>query len=415
MPSTSGVSGTLFTYPGNPRAHLIQIAAQYGGSTIAIDEKFTFGTTEKTPEFTKKFPFGVVPAFECAQGCLNETMAIASFVGSAILRGEDEFSRAQVTQWMNLAETQVFPAACKILYPCWGLMPNNKAVVGKGHEAINAIMQSLDQYLEPRTYLVGERVTLADISLAIYMRDLFSMIFDETVRNKYLNVTRWFTTIVNQDEFLRITGETALCVKPAQFDSKLFAQNNPKPAKKEAPKKEAPKPREEKKEAPPPPAKKVPFSHLAPTKLDLDEWKRTYKNKTLEEQKAFFKEFYVPGEWSAWLLEFNGKPFVQDYRANNLIRGVMQRMDALKRYAFGIFKLFVQGPKFQLIGLFFGRGDKNIFLESEDFQQDIDCFDVSEVKLTEADGEKFFWDIIGNTITDIKGFENDPEGHVFMI
>ena len=29
---------------------------------------------------------------------------------------------------MNMAETQLYPAACQVLYPCWGLMPNNKNV-----------------------------------------------------------------------------------------------------------------------------------------------------------------------------------------------------------------------------------------------------------------------------------------------
>ena len=42
--------------------------------------------------------------------------------------------------------------------------------------------------------------------------------FDEATRNTYVNVTRWFDTIMHQDEVVRILGETPLCVKPAQFD-----------------------------------------------------------------------------------------------------------------------------------------------------------------------------------------------------
>ena len=45
-------------------------------------------------------------------------------------------------------------------------------------------------------------------------------IFDEAKRNSFTNVTRWFTTIVNQDEVLRILGPTSLCEKPAQFDGR---------------------------------------------------------------------------------------------------------------------------------------------------------------------------------------------------
>ena len=45
---------------------------------------------------------------------------------------------------------------------------------------------------------------------------------DENRRNSYVNVTRWFTTIMNQDEVIRVLGQTTLCVKPAQFDGLLI-------------------------------------------------------------------------------------------------------------------------------------------------------------------------------------------------
>merc|ERR1712110_1352925 len=99
------------------------------------------------------------------------------------------------------------------------------------------------------------------------MGDLYSMIFDEATRTTYINVTRWFDTIMHQDEVMRVLGETSFCVKPAQFDAKLFAQNNPKQKKEAAPKKEATPKRDQpkKEEAAPsePPKqekKKAPFS-----------------------------------------------------------------------------------------------------------------------------------------------------------
>ena len=36
------------------------------------------------------------------------------------------------------------------------------------------------------------------------------------------NVTRWFTTIMNQPEALRVLGVTELCVKAAQFDGTWY-------------------------------------------------------------------------------------------------------------------------------------------------------------------------------------------------
>ena len=51
---------TLYSYPNNPRAQLIQISAQYGGSDVKLAADFAFGVTNKSPEFTAKFPFGQV-------------------------------------------------------------------------------------------------------------------------------------------------------------------------------------------------------------------------------------------------------------------------------------------------------------------------------------------------------------------
>ena len=51
--------------------------------------------------------------------------------------------------------------------------------------------------------------------------------FDESSRASYVNVTRWFDTIVHQDEVVRILGETSYCVKPAQFDGELMRERDP--------------------------------------------------------------------------------------------------------------------------------------------------------------------------------------------
>ena len=51
---------TLFTYPENFRAQKALIAAKYSGAELKVPADFVFGETNKTPEFTKKFPLGKV-------------------------------------------------------------------------------------------------------------------------------------------------------------------------------------------------------------------------------------------------------------------------------------------------------------------------------------------------------------------
>ncbi len=43
-------------------------------------------------------------------------------------------------------------------------------------------------------------------------------------RKPYVNVTRWFTTVINQPNVKAVIGEIVLCTKMAEFDAKKFAE-----------------------------------------------------------------------------------------------------------------------------------------------------------------------------------------------
>merc|ERR1712096_504579 len=122
------VAGTLFTYPDNFRAQKALIAAKYSGAQLTVAKDFVFGETNKTPDFLKKFPLGKVPAFEGSDGVLlTESNAIAYYVANDELRGGSEASaRAQVVQWMCMADNEILPASCTWVFPTMGIMQFNK-------------------------------------------------------------------------------------------------------------------------------------------------------------------------------------------------------------------------------------------------------------------------------------------------
>merc|ERR1719370_2034944 len=84
------------------------------------------------------------------------------------------------------------------------------------------------------------------------MLSLFKSVLDPAFRKPYINVTRWFTTVINQPNVKAVLGDVVLCAKMAEFDSKKWAEFSGK-GKKEDKKKEAkPQPKKEEKK----PAKK---------------------------------------------------------------------------------------------------------------------------------------------------------------
>merc|ERR1712212_893337 len=250
-------NGTLYTYPENFRAFKALIAAQYSGSKVTVDGNFVFGETNKSEAFLKKFPLGKVPAFETSDGkCIFESNAIAWAVANEQLRGKSALEQAQVVSWMNFADNEILPASCTWVFPCLGIMQFNKGSTERAKEDVKKALSALNSHLLTHTYLVGERITLADITVTCTLMHLYQYVLEPAFRKPFQNVNRWFTTMINQPQVKSVIGEFKLCEKMAQFDNKKFSEVQGKlgkggDKKKEQPKKEQPKKEQPKKEATP--------------------------------------------------------------------------------------------------------------------------------------------------------------------
>lgn len=391
------VAGTLYTYPDNFRAQKALIAAKYSGAEVKVPTDFVFGETNKTPEFTKKFPLGKVPAFEGTDGTLlTESNAIAYYVANEELRGgSDAAARAQVVQWMCWADGEILPASCTWVFPCMGIMQYNKSSTDKAKEDIKVALEALNAHLLTRTFLVGERISLADIAVSCTMLNLFHYVLDPSFRKPYVNVTRWFTTVINQPNVKAVIGEQVLCTKMAEFDAKKFAEFSGKGAKKEEkkkePKKEEKKPqpekkKEEKKEKkeeagdddfPMEPKKKDPLDELpAGTLFNLEEWKRFYSNNDEDASIAWFWEHFDAENYSIWRGDYKyNEELTQVFMSCNLIGGMFQRLEKMKKNAFASCCLFGENNNSSISGIWVWKGQNLAFELSEDWQIDYASYD----------------------------------------
>merc|ERR1712036_90303 len=155
----------------------------------------------------------------------TESNAIAYYVANDELRGgSDAAARAQVVQWMCMADNEILPASCTWVFPTMGIMQYNKNATDRAKEDVKAALKTLNDHLLTRTFLVGERVTLADIAVACTLLNLYKQVLDPSFRKPFMNVTRWFTTVINQPNAKDVIGSFALCSKMAEFDAKKFAE-----------------------------------------------------------------------------------------------------------------------------------------------------------------------------------------------
>ncbi|KAK3587768.1 hypothetical protein CHS0354_042728 [Potamilus streckersoni] len=393
-------SGTLYTYPGNFRAYKALIAAEYSGSKVTVDSSFVFGETNKSDDFLAKFPLGKVPAFESSSGdCIFESNAIAHYVGNSKLLGSSQKDQAQIQQWINFADNEILPASCTWVFPCLGITQYNKQETEKAKEQMKLALGVLNHYLQTRTFLVGERISQADIAVACNLLLAYQYVLDQNFRQAYTNVNRWFVTLINQPQFKKVIGDFKLCEKMAEFDAKKYAelhggsggkkekekkdkgsaQQQKQEPKQEKKKKEKPKEEEEEEDddgIPREKESKDPFAQLPKGTFDMDAFKREYSNKdTLTEALPYLWEKFDKENYSIWFCEYK---YPQElklvFMTCNLVSGMFQRVDKMRKCAFGSMCIFGEDNNNTISGVWIWRGKDLAFLLSTDWQVDYESY-----------------------------------------
>jgi len=396
-------AGTLYTYPDSFRAQKILIAAEYSGTKINVPP-FIVGKDNKTQEFLKKFPLGKVPAFETSDGkCLYESNAIAQYVCNDQLLGTNKFDAALIQQYVNFADQEILPAAATWVFPTLGLMQFNKQATEEAMGDIKKCMTVLNNALLTRTFLVGERVTLADIAVCSNLVMLYQQVMEPSFRAPFGNVNRWFMTVINQPQCKKVLGEVKLCERMATFDSKKYFALHPKKdgkkkdnkgkeqhQKDQKPKQEKPKEEKPKEEEKPKPKATNPLAELPPSSFDIDAWKKVYMNSEYDVSIPNLWENFDREGYSFWFSDYQYSDDLNMlFMTTNLITGMFQRIEKLKKTCLGAVMVFGENKDNCIAGLWILRGQKLVFDLCEDWNVDAPSYKWTKLDPdNEADKKK---------------------------
>ncbi|KAL8009663.1 putative elongation factor 1B gamma, S-crystallin, Thioredoxin-like superfamily [Plasmopara halstedii] len=357
----------LFTYPGNYRAFKVLIAAEYNGINIELPE-FDMAKDTKSSAFKSKTPIGKVPLLETEEGCIFESGAIARYIARLRpdlgLYGKTFFESGQIDGWIDFSAFELEVPLEVWVHPILGVGKFHAAASTKAKADVRKVLQTLENHLHLRTYLVGEQVTLADIVVASSLVYPFKFVLDKEFRKPFPAVIRWFTTLVNQPEFQAVVGDVPL------IDVALTAVGDNsavKTVKKDAPKKEKAGPKKEKvvvKEEEPKPKKvEHPLAVLnreKPSSMNLDAWKVQYSNtKNLADAMTWFWEHLDTEGYSLWFCDYNyNNENTKMFMTCNAVGGFLQRSEAMRKYAFGVMDVCgAEGSEIIITGCWLFRGD----------------------------------------------------------
>jgi len=375
------VAGTLYTYPESARAVKVRVAAAYSGAQLKVVE---------VQAADKQHPH--VPYFESddKKVHLMEANAIAYFLANEQLRGATAEQTSQILQWVNYGSQDVYSAVASWVFPALSLVESTPQNINRAKDDLRRIFACLNEHLKTRTFLVGERLSLADVALAADLLLAFRHVADEQFRKPFANVNRWFQTVVNQTQFKSAAGEVQLAVRAPEFNAEAYAQlkkeTAAKPAKQEKPKAEPkpkaeakkPEPKEEEEEdaAAAEEPKTDPFAIMPKGTFNMDEFKREYSNKdTLTVAIPYFWSHFDKENYSIWYCEYKyPQELTQVFMTSNLIAGMYQRIERLRKNAFGSMCVFGENNNNIIAGVWVWRGHELVFPMCTDWTTDYESY-----------------------------------------
>ncbi|KAL8404115.1 hypothetical protein RB594_009103 [Gaeumannomyces avenae] len=356
--------GKLYTYEKNPRSTAILAVAKANDKELEVVNTSSASAPAGYLALNK---LSKVPTFVGSDGyVLSECIAIAIYVTSqnekTTLLGKTKQDYASILKWMSFFNSEVLPPMGAWYMPLLGKDTYNKKVVEETSKKTLKAISVVEEHLKNNTFLVGERITLADLfSVGIIARG-FEFFFDKQWRQEYPHTTRWYTTVYQQPIYSAVAPPLELLETP-----KL---TNTPPKKAEQPKKEAPKPKaapaqgndegEEEEEKPKPKAKH-PCDLLPKASVPIDEWKRQYSNNPVPAAMEWFWKNINFEEYSLWKVEYKyneelGIPFM----SCNLIGGFEQRLEASRKFLMGSASVYGDGKGSFIQGAFVIRGQDHV-------------------------------------------------------
>ncbi|KAK4101233.1 glutathione S-transferase [Parathielavia hyrcaniae] len=219
--------GRVYSYPNNYRVLRLHVLAALNDLTLEDAPDFQVGVTNRTPEFLAKFPLGKVPAFESGDGTLHltEGQAIARYVAesgprAAQLLGdpEDTTTRALVEQWACFATQELEANLTPSLLMCmYKLVPYDETRYAHHVAAYERALGALEAAVsgpggeKKKKFLVGERLTLADVMVAGVLQLATRVLVDAEMRKVLPGVEAYLKGIMELPEMRVAFPPLELC------------------------------------------------------------------------------------------------------------------------------------------------------------------------------------------------------------
>jgi glutathione S-transferase len=130
----------------------------------------------KSKEYKAKSFTGKCPALETPKGILVESAAIARYiaeVGEGKLQGGNAWETANINMWIDFSKTAIQPHFITIYYSVFGHAAGDADQFNNAIKEVKEVVKTINVHLQGKTHLVANRITVADIAIALMLIPLY--------------------------------------------------------------------------------------------------------------------------------------------------------------------------------------------------------------------------------------------------
>jgi elongation factor 1-gamma len=369
---------------------------------IKLEEK------DKRNSLINKIPTTTFPFLETEKGNISQSNAIIKYLCEKYkpeLLGENIFEKCKIIQWIEFANNEIFKCNKNIIYPIFGWNNLNKEDYNKDNNKIKEYLKIIEKELENKEYIIGNKISIADIKLFSSLRYLMILYLPEQMRNKlYPKINKWYEKIMNTSEAINAYGRTILCkniIKPYNgiINKNIEKiENNQKKDKKDK-KENIQKNKEIKKEKEPyiPSILELPRYNIKPiennildllpeSKFDLDKFKIEFlKNNNKKNGMKYFWKNYDPDGYSLWFIEYNNdiNECITLFRTCIIKGNILEQLKYFKKYCFGVLGVYGNDSDYKIKGCLLWKGN-----EIPEEIKNIDCYNKLNIRKLDYNQKK---------------------------
>jgi glutathione S-transferase len=153
----------------------------------------------KTPAYMALNPNAQIPVLQDEEYVLWESNVITRYLCAKHSTGDlypaELEQRFDAERWMEWQQTTVNPASRNGFWHLIRLPADQRepALIAQSNAAVEPLMEMLDAHLATRSFIVGERFTMADIPLGCEVQRWFGMPQSRSARP---HIERWFASLL---------------------------------------------------------------------------------------------------------------------------------------------------------------------------------------------------------------------------